>query len=177
MVDHTYNQEGNKCVCGQAEPKKVITDTLTISWETLGLTTNGSFGAGSKSITSAAHNKSVTIAWTQAARQKNKESLWLQVATSKVAGELHNSTAFPGRIVSIELKTFGEPATKSNASTVTFGTSENPTGNSQTATYSAVGDTQTIKTGDQTNFTYFKIDQGKAAAYFESIIITFEVPQ
>lgn len=95
-------------------------------------------------------------------------------------GVIYNTSALPGRIVSISLNYAGTAAVSS-----LFGGSAGRLVNSTAANYTVTGGTQvgtTSSTGwttadlSATNYTYFAIKKGASSSYFSSIVITYEIP-
>ena len=84
----------------------------------------------------------------------------IQMNSSKGSGILYNTTAIPG-LKSITVNV----ASGSNTYTITTGTSQTPTANSQTGT---TGGTYNAASGD----TYFQL-RVSGASYFSSIVITY----
>ncbi len=85
----------------------------------------------------------------------------IQMNSSKGSGILYNTTAIPG------LKSIAVNVSSGNKTyTITTGTSQNPTANSQTGT---TGGTYNAVSGD----TYFQL-KVSGASYFSSIVITYD---
>ncbi len=85
----------------------------------------------------------------------------IQMNSSKGSGILYNTTAIPG-LKSIEVNV----SSGNKTYTITTGTSQNPTANSQTGT---TGGTYNAVSGD----TYFQL-KVSGASYFSSIVITYD---
>ena len=129
------------------------TATLTITQINLGL--GDSYTSTSKEI------DDITINWTSLMKENNKNTNNIQAKANE--GEIWNSTALPGNIVSVEVKHSGT----ARSSTIYFGASAKATTES-----SPFSGTETIlPTGD---YKYFYIQRGSNAAYWEEIIITYE---
>ncbi|MDR2928418.1 MAG: T9SS type A sorting domain-containing protein [Cytophagaceae bacterium] len=93
-------------------------------------------------------------------------------------GVLYNTTPFSGRIVSIEITSTGTPR-NSNC----FGGTDTRLVNNVAANYDVTGGTQvgeTSTTGwteadfNETSYTYFAIKRGSNAAYWTSVVITYD---
>ena len=80
-------------------------------------------------------------------------------------GEIYNTTAFPGKIISVAVTHSGT----ARSSTIYFGTSSKPTENN-----SDFSGTATINAPTGTDCTYFRIKRGSNAAYWTQIVITYE---
>ncbi len=174
LVDHTYDQDGNKCVCGQAEPAQKVVDTIVLTPTSLGLPSSYGSSSSNKSVASSVKTKSVTFSYIQTMYSSySKSPQYIQM--KKNAGIINNTTAFPGRIVKIELATPSVAQGDPGAVTLTFGTSSSPTGNSKAVSFSGKGDTQTITCEDGTNYTYFELKNGSGTGYIDKITIYFEV--
>lgn len=93
-------------------------------------------------------------------------------------GVIYNTTALPGRIVSIQFNgsasvatsAFGGTARLVNATAANYTVGGTQIGAAQTNT------TYTWTTTGAENYTFFCVKRGGTAQYFSSIIITYEVP-
>ena len=164
-IGHSYSEK--HCVyCG--EEQHTIQKTLVITWTALGI------GEKDTSFSSSSHAiDGITLEWTYCAMQNFSGTKYFQIG--KNTGEIHNTTALPGTIISITLTTEEKAQISPADATITFGSSANPTGDTKTASFASKGDSQIVKPTANTNPTFFKIAQlGKACAY-ASITITYEV--
>ena len=129
-----------------ADQRIVLTQT------SLGITaTSYASSAGSATV------GGVGFAWDKIIKN-NSSNMQLQANT----GVLYNTTAIPGTIKSIAV-THDETA---RSSTVYFGDSSQPSGNSSSFSGSAT----ITPTG---NYTYFKIQRGANAAYWTQVVVTY----
>ena len=145
--NHDYDSGDDGCICGAEEPKATPkTVELTSSLVT------STYSDGSKSV------DGITFEWKQLIVQSSS------IQFKKSEGMLWNKTALGSRIVSIEITYNTVP---SNVPYITFGTTEQPTGDKQNlsanGTYTPAAD----------NCTYFKITAGSNAAQIKSIKITY----
>ncbi|MGB3452494.1 MAG: hypothetical protein WBA59_01555 [Moheibacter sp.] len=163
---------------------------VTVMGQTATITiTNSSIG-GSGILNNANYDSGAERVWTQngvdfggkaiTCNQNNTPAgaaacQYIQAQASN--GVIYNTTALPGRIVSIQVVTGGT----ANSSTA-YGGSSGRLVNNTVADYTVTGGTQfgtgsgdqTWTTGTGTNYTYFAIKRGSGVAYFSSIIITYE---
>lgn len=145
-----------------------------------GQTATISITQSSAGITQSGYDNGAERTWSQddvdfgaKAVMKNGGNIQLQADN----GLIYNTTALPGRIVSVQVITSGTE----RISTV-YGGSSGRLVNSATGDYTVNGGTefgsgygnQTWTTGAETNYTYFAIKRGGNAAYFSEVIITYE---
>ena len=128
--------------------------TITITYSTFG------FNSTSYSKKTATVNGySFTV--DQGCRGGSTGNFYLQMNSSKGTGTLYNTTSIPGlKSVTVNV------ANGNKTYTITTGTSQNPTTNSQTGT---TGGTYNALSGD----TYFQL-KVSGASYFSSIVITYD---
>ncbi len=152
---------------------------LTAGWG-WGQTATISITQSSAGITQSGYDNGAERTWSQddvdfgaKAVMKNDSNIQLQENN----GLIYNTTALPGRIVSVQVIT----SETARISTV-YGGSSGRLVNSATGDYTVNGGTefgsgngdQTWTTGAETNYTYFAIKRGGNAAYFSQVIITYE---
>lgn len=127
------------------------TSTITITQSNLGLT--GSYTTNTEKTIDG-----VTFVYSNL--MKNKENIQAQAS----GGEIYNSTAIPGNIVSVAVTHSGTE----RSSTIYFGTSAKATTES-----SPFSGTETIE--PTSDYQYFYIKRGSSnAAYWTQIVITYE---
>lgn len=152
---------------------------LTAGWG-WGQTESITITQSSAGITQSGYDSGAERTWSQddvdfgaKAVMKNGSNIQLQADN----GLIYNTTALPGRIVSVQVITSGT----ARISTV-YGGSSGRLVNSTTGNYTVTGGTQfgsgsgdqTWTPGAETNYTYFAIKRGSNAAYFSEVIITYE---
>ena len=126
--------------------------TITLTHDSFGLTTSYAV----KTATVDGYGFTVN----QGYKGTQNGSNCIQMNSSKGSGILYNTTEIPG-LKSIQVNV----SSGSNTYTITTGTSQNPTANSQTGT---TGGTYNAVSGD----TYFQL-RVSGASYFSSIVITY----
>ncbi|MCQ2340512.1 MAG: hypothetical protein MJZ79_07040 [Paludibacteraceae bacterium] len=124
--------------------------TITLTASSLDM--DGSYGTNETGTVD-----DITFSYTDLMKNSNN----IQAKAS--SGEIHNTTAIPGNIISVAVTHSGT----ARSTTISFGTTAEC--GSESTTWSG---TETISpSGD---YTYFKITRGSNAAYWTSIVITYE---
>ena len=126
------------------------TKSITLTQSALGLT--GSYTTNTEKTIGG-----VTFMYSNL--MKNNDNIQAQAT----GGEIYNSTAIPGNIVSVAVTHSGT----ARSSTISFGTSAKAT--TESSTFSG---TKTIE--PTSDYQYFYIKRGSNAAYWTQIVITYE---
>ncbi|WP_432672667.1 T9SS sorting signal type C domain-containing protein [Flavobacterium sp. SM2513] len=153
------------------------------------LMSGGVFGQGtititqsSSGITATGYDSGAERTWTQSgvsfgAKAVFKESGQARLQMQASNGVLYNTTALPGKILSVTInQTNGNTSTFSGGNTsrlvnATTG-SYTVTGGTTVGSASSTGWTSSDFTG--TDYTFFAIKRGSGAAYWTSVVITYE---
>jgi uncharacterized repeat protein (TIGR02543 family) len=149
------------------------TETITITQISAGITQTG-YDNGAERVWI---QNSVSFGAKAVLKQQNQPHIQTQAGN----GVIYNTTPLPGKIISIVLNQNGTARSSSlyGGNTTRLvnniaGSYNVPEGTPQVGGASTTGWTPTQFEG--TNYTYFAIKRGENAAYFTSIVITYELP-
>jgi len=168
---------------------------LAVSQEGWGQTasitiTNSSIG-GSSVLGSNNYNSGAERTWTQSSVDFGGKAITCNPANTPTGasacqyiqaqasnGVIYNTSALPGRLVSVEVVGTASVATSCFGGTARLinSTSGNYTVSGGTQIGTAQNGSYTWTTSSSDNYTFFCIKRGTSAQYFSSIIITYEVP-